>query len=479
MKNTKMRVLAAMSCCLLLAGLTGCKSDDGGGEPAPAADLTLGATTAKPSKGDRVVSVDITFENFDQLSKLEVKRIDGGTTYTSELYQDELTPEYTYTYKVTSSSADNFTLGFVAVGKNGSRSATKQVAVDNRWGISIANVQCISRVTGKAVSGTGFPTPLYQVDNQTDTRFNLGGTDLGIVWEMDPGKYGIAFGDSYGSSFSPNFNGGGPGAAGGWRCNVLLFSTDSDLSDGLSISGAATDTRGNAKEIIYGGKNTSGQGNWTSIPTAAIRANGIDYIHYMNIRAWSPDYLTNHSRLFRSTDGGQNWTRCENVEFGSYSNFGQVGFAKKDGYVYIVGTETGRTTKPKLARVKEEDIEDQSKYEYWSTSEWVTGNETAATTLFDDVAGELSVAYHTGYQKWIILYFRDVKYGYDIAMRTADEITGPWTNATSVCTGWEYPQLYGSYIHPLSLTGNKLYFLMSMWVPYNVYMMKADMQLLN
>ena len=33
----------------------------------------------------------------------------------------------------------------------------------------------------------------------------------------------------------------------------------------------------------------------------------------------------------------------------------------------------------------------------------------------------------------------------------------------------EYAQLYGSYIHPLSVTGDNLYFTMSMWMPYNVF----------
>ena len=47
------------------------------------------------------------------------------------------------------------------------------------------------------------------------------------------------------------------------------------LSDGLTINGATMDESGkNAREICYGGKDGSGNGDWTSIPTAAIRANG-------------------------------------------------------------------------------------------------------------------------------------------------------------------------------------------------------------
>ena len=60
----------------------------------------------------------------------------------------------------------------------------------------------------------------------------------------------------------------------------------------------------------------------------------------------------------------------------------------------MVGTITGRDNKPHLARFHEENIEIQSEYEFWNGSGWAKDNETAAVPLFDDIAGELSVAYH-------------------------------------------------------------------------------------
>lgn len=36
--------------------------------------------------------------------------------------------------------------------------------------------------------------------------------------------------------------------------------------------------------------------------------------------------------------------------------------------------------------------------------------------------------------------------------------------------------LYGSYIHPLSTKGTTLYFLMSMWLPYNTYLMSVELK---
>lgn len=232
--------------------------------------------------------------------------------------------------------------------------------------LKFSNLKCVSRITGAEINGTnGLPIVEFEVNNRTNELYNVGGTDLGIVWELQPGHYGLFFGDTFGSDFYPNFVNPGPNGS-NWRSNVLLFSDDQDLSDGLTINGATMDESGkNAREICYGGKDGSGNGDWTSIPTAAIRANGIDYVHYMNIRNWA-GWITNFSSLYKSSDNGITWTRCQNVKFGSTSNFGQVSYFKKDGYIYMVGTITGRDNKPHLARFLEENIENQTEYEFWN-----------------------------------------------------------------------------------------------------------------
>lgn len=64
----------------------------------------------------------------------------------------------------------------------------------------------VARVTGRSLEEERhLPNP-----NQTDVRWGLGGTDLGIIWEIAPGRYGLFFGDSYGPDFVP-VAGGGPG----------------------------------------------------------------------------------------------------------------------------------------------------------------------------------------------------------------------------------------------------------------------------
>jgi hypothetical protein len=350
--------------------------------------------------------------------------------------------------------------------RDGNKSKDLLLSIDNRWGLFIRKVTRIARVTGASMAGETFPNP-----NNTATKWNVGGTDLGIVWEMQSGRYGIFFGDTFGRDFVPNSTAPGPNG-GSWRSNVLAFSDDSNLDDGLSFAGMAADERGNAREIVYGGKDSSGNGDWTSIPAAAIRVNSIDYVQYFNIKNWT-GWITNHSGMYKSVDNGQTWTQCENIVFSAYSKFGQGGYFKKDGYVYMIGTPPGRDGSAHLARFREPDIENRDAYEYWNGTEWIKGDETAASVIINDKVGELSFIYNEKHHKWIIAYFNSIRY--NITMRTASELTSVWSEPCELAAGSEYAQLYGSYFHPLSTVGDNLYFLMSMWMPYNVFLMKAEL----
>lgn len=347
------------------------------------------------------------------------------------------------------------------------------INAQNKTQLTYSSTTRIARVTGDPPDGETFPNP-----NNTSRDYDVGGTDLGIIWEMAEGQYGIFFGDTYGADFTYDYEKNDPTGS-NWRCNFLAFSTDKDMEDGLTINSTVTDSEGKAREIIYGAKDKSNNGDWTSIPTAAIRANGIDYVHYMNIRSWtSPKgWVTNYSGLYRSSDNGKSWQECKGVRWDPDSSFGQAGYYKKDGYVYMIGTVTGRKSSPKLARFKEKDIETLSEYEYWNGSEkrWKKGDENYADNLFEDTVGELSFIYNARFKKWIITYFCSQRY--NITVRDADEITGPWSEPVEIASGKDYPRLYGSFIHPLSANDENLYFLMSKWVPYNVFLMKTKIGL--
>ena len=193
----------------------------------------------------------------------------------------------------------------------------------------------------------------------------------------------------------------------------------------------------------------------------------------MNIRTWT-GWVTNYSALYASEDHGETWNRCNEVEFTSDSKFGQVAYAKKDGYVYMLGTPTGRDGPGHFARIPEESMRNKNEYEYWNTqSGWVKNDEQAASVMFPGTVGEASLMYHKKFGRWLATYFDGEEYA--IMYRDAPDITGPWTKEKTLAAGTEYSQLYGSYMHPAKDSDDYLYFNMSQWVPYNVFLMRAYM----
>lgn len=437
--------------------------------------------TVKPAEGK--LEIFLILHGLEQTKYMTIEKINSAGTQSVNYYPRVLQKDYTYNYTMLPTDDEEFTFTFTLVGNDGSVSNTATVTVDNSKGpgeakystLTISNLRVMSRVTGKEDNGhDGLPAVKYTVNNNTHSKYNVGGTDLGIVWEISPGYYGLFFGDTFGSDFTPNFSAPGPNG-GSWRSNVLLYSEDTDLEDGLKISGAALDSWGNARQICYSAHITNGSGDYTSIPTAAVHANGKDYVHYFNIRTWD-GWVTNYSGMYRSSDLGGTWDKVAGINWGGESYFGQVGFCNiGDGWVYMIGTQSGRDSMPKLARVAEADIESQTKYEFWNGSEWLKDKEDQAVTLFADKAGELSFQYLPEFEKWVILYFNGPRY--EISMRYADKVTGPWSDPITVASGRDYPQLYGSFIHPLSKQeGGKLYFIMSMWLPYNTYLMSVDVK---
>lgn len=330
----------------------------------------------------------------------------------------------------------------------------------------VYDVKRVARLTGKSTIEENLPNP-----NRTDERFNLGGTDLGIAWDMGKGKTGFFFGDSYGSDFK-QVKAGGPGNAGNWRSNVLAISTDNQLEDGITFDTMIS------KQVIYSPHITDGTGSHTAIPTAAIHIGEKDYVHYMDVRKWgnAGNWTTNFSALYSSKDGGKVWLPCKEVRFAALSNFAQVGYAKKDGYVYMMGTKPGRSGGAYLSRFKQNDILNQAEYEYWNKIEgWKKGDESQASLTIDAPVGELSIAYHTGLKKWLLTYLNGQKG--DLVIRYATEINGKWSEEQTLVSGKEYHGLYGAFIHPAKLDGNDLYFTMSLWWPYNVFLMKASLKL--
>ena len=310
----------------------------------------------------------------------------------------------------------------------------------------------------------------------TARRWQIEGTDLGIMWDDGNGGVLTAFGDTFGE-----WSGDGGGGS-DWRSNVLLRSTDTDLGDGMSFDWALEDQPGHAGEIV-GSKKEPGV-EQTTIPTAGISIDGRQFVSYMSVREWGDPgkWRTNFAQLIYSDDGGQTWTddgapRWENNSAGT-NPFQMHAFAQHGDYLYVFGTPNGRFGAASLARVAADAVLDKDAYEYFTGSGWSDQIADLQPIISPRVA-ELSVHFDAQTGQWLMVYLNE---DVDLVLRTASEPMGPWSEAQVLASSADYPGLYGGYIHPWSPSG-ELYFAMTLWGGYNVALMKAeydsDGQLIN
>jgi hypothetical protein len=375
--------------------------------------------------------------------------------------------------------------------------------------------------------------------NDTQRRFGIGGTDLGIMWDngipddpttaVNEHEVLIAFGDTFSNSF--------PVRSGIWRMNTLFRSSDTTLSNGLYVpdgiqhdpgkySGSPMSDPNFSREILGRARYAVGP-EVTIIPTAAISvpgagANGAtrQYINFMSIRSWDTPgrWTTNYSGIAYSDDNGQNW-RSELVPSSSIrtaaagrasvpyvsgnQNFQQGAFVNPPagspeaaaGWVYSYGTPSGRGGTVYLSRVNQNQILDQTKYQYWDGSTWTANKPSAAkpilagtrtsgffgfgaTTTYPSVS-EMSVQYNPYLKKYVMLYGDKNN---NVVMRTSATPQGTWSAPTTLVTSTKVPGLYAPMIHPWSGTtnlpqadGKYLYWNLSTWGDYQVRLMRTDL----
>lgn len=324
----------------------------------------------------------------------------------------------------------------------------------------VGRVDFVSTLTGKGST------------SRTDKRWQVMGTDLGIMWESKPGQVAIAFGDTFGKGFKP------PGANGrDWRSNVLGFSTDKNLADGMSIDTMVQDSRCHAVQVLS--SRHIDYYEMTTIPTSGFAIGDRQYMSYMSVRTWGPIpgvWLTNYGGLAYSDDGGSTWTRdpyarWDNI-FGT-SRFQVSAMVPKGDYVYMFGTPNSRIGTVGLARVAKADVLNKTAYQYWRDGRWVPARDgNVASPLFFGPAGELSARFDETSQRWQLSYL-DAFRG-SIVLRRAREPQGLWSEPAELVHSQRYAQLYGGFLHPWS-RGNDLYFTMSTWTQYNVSLMRAHL----
>lgn len=312
--------------------------------------------------------------------------------------------------------------------------------------------------------------------NATQARYQVKGTDLGILWSDERGQILAAFGDTFGSGWA------GPGsevsdpAASDWRSNTLARSSDHDAADGMSFTDFVTDRAGHAKELLPSLKRDGVE--ISKIPTGGVNVGGRNYLAYMSVRHFGDpgQWITNYGGVAYSDDGGQTWVDVPSAGRPNTPAFDEkfqtISYARRDGFVYAFGTPNGRFGDVYVARVPEQRLLDLSDYEYWTSTGWQPGASAIAAPIMTGPVGELSVRYDQMLHSWEMMYF-DQPRGV-IVIRLARQPTGPWGNPVPVATSQQYPTLYGGFLHPDS-HGSDIYFTMTQYDRYNVSLMHATL----
>jgi hypothetical protein len=327
------------------------------------------------------------------------------------------------------------------------------------------------------------PSPAVQVAkltgpgsiNDTENRFALKATDLGILWDNGSGEILTAFGDSYGSGWTGPGGGAGDPVTIDWRCNLLFRSKDRTLADGMTLDSAAEDRPGHAKQFLDCKK--VDRVEHTVIPTAGIAVGKRQYVHYMSVNYWGPagSWFTNYSGFAYSDDNGETWTKDPNARWQNTAqwenNFQMAALVRDRGYVYMIGTPNGRFGNAQLARVPEKQVLTKNAWRYWDGRGW-SPRESAAVPIAIGPISEVSVQWNAYLGKWLMMYLDEQRAS--VVLRSASSLTGPWSGQKVVAKGTDFPGLYGTYLHPWS-SGPDLYFTMSQWDPYNVFLMRTTL----
>ncbi len=326
---------------------------------------------------------------------------------------------------------------------------------------SVSTPELIARLTGH--------------DSMNETaQYNIAGTDLGSMFEHEGSIY-FVFGDTFGSR-SPGQIGAGGGA---WRSNALLFSTDFDASDGILFDGAIATPSGSAKQVIH---SPHSRVEITKIPTHGVSVDGTIYLYFMSVAQWGEagNWIANYAGVAKSTDDGQNFEVIEELQWPGDSNFVQVSIERVDDYLYFWSIPSGRFGPATLMRVLATEIERFEAYEYFSgtrggSARWSPEMSDAAT-IVDAPVGELSVVWNEYLERWIMTYLNDEENQLEI--REARDLWGPWSRPVELVDAAQRPGLYGAYMHPAYFeeSGRIIYFNMSLWGPYNVFLMRTELE---
>ena len=319
--------------------------------------------------------------------------------------------------------------------------------------------------------------------NKTETRFGVVGTDLGSSFEHD-GKLYFLFGDTWGR----------PGLR-----DAVAWTTSAD-PEHLDLH-FLTAPDGRWQPLTVPGVSLG----VFEVPSCGVSVNGAMYVVVTTDH--TPERTMGRSVLAVSRDDGTTFTKLYDL---STMKFINVALCKVGEWLYVFGSGEYRASSVCLARIEQAEMEHRESVQYFvgtgaeGAPLWTAAEGEAVTLFQHNVVGELSVAYCEPLGRYLLLYNSTRPRG--IAMRSAKQPWGPWSEATVVFgpgrdAGYghfmhapgaedavsdpgreqEWGGEYGPYLIPRFFTGDQatttIFYTMSTWNPYQVVLMRTDLRL--
>jgi hypothetical protein len=351
--------------------------------------------------------------------------------------------------------------------------------------------------------------------NRTESRVGLAGTDLGVSFEHN-GRLYFLFGDTWPTE-GAGYNSYRP------RDGDSIASTlDTNPEDCIDLQFVT------APDGWYLSPQVPGisLGNF-EVPIAGFSANGKMYVFFSTDH--SEQQVMGRTVLASLSDDEArspfhyvyeaSRDKFINISPVIVNNADIPGLPDRQGQGLLMwGSGRYRQSDPYLAYVPLSTVEDKQTWRYFAGMEagslqpvWSTKESDAMPLFVQPCIGELSVAWNSFLQKWLMLYNCDSPRG--INFRVADQPWGPWSppavlfdpwadggychfmhadscECDSVYDSmfdsdrprqWEWGGEYGPYQIPRYTTGDAtsttIYYTMSTWNPYQVVLMKSTLRL--
>jgi hypothetical protein len=349
--------------------------------------------------------------------------------------------------------------------------------------------------------------------NRTESRFGVVGTDLGASFEHG-GRIYFFFGDTI-SARSDRERGREGQRREGRGNDSVAFTDDFNPDDCLSLQ-FVTGPDGRFRSPQVPGVSLLG----FEVPTGGFSTGEAMYVFFTTDH--SEQRVMGRSILARSTTNAQSFEFLHTVSRDKFINIAPVvvdnseipGLPEDEGRgVLLWASSTYRRSDPYLAYLPLESVADREAWRFFAGLDprgmprW-SPRESEAVPLFSHPCiGELSVAWNPFLERWLMLYNCSDPRG--INFRVAERPWGPWSEAQVLFHPWEdngycyfmhvswdvhrcdsvhdpgrervWSGEYGPYVIPQFFTGNgnstTIYFVMSTWNPYNVVLMRSELQL--